>query len=65
MKPASGNGLKWIRFTFARSPCSSRTSARASPSASFSPASMTYSKVMRLRRGSGTSRHAASSAASG
>src|SRR5579875_2644298 len=55
-KPAPGKGLKGIRFTFARSPRSHSASRRASASVSFSPASMTYSKVMRWRRGSGAAR---------
>src|SRR5262249_21414600 len=62
---APGNGLKGIRFTFARNVRSRPSRRRASASVSFVPSSITYSKVMRRRRARGTWRQAASTAAIG
>ena len=54
-----------IRLTFALMPDSSRASRRASSGESFTPASITYSNVMRLRFFSGKRLHASMMSASG
>ena len=46
-KGAPGQGLKGIRFTLAGMALRSRAISRASAGESFTPFSMTYSKVMR------------------
>ena len=60
-----GAGLSGIRFTFALIPDRSFTRRRASSGESFTPSSITYSNVMRLRFLSGNRRQASRMAASG
>ena len=48
-KPESSNGLKGIRFTLLGTVASRFTSSRACSGESFTPSSITYSKVMKSR----------------